>query len=71
MFKCNDGKMNPTAKKCIDNYTMQSKFREVYPEKGKAIQGMTIPSCYCNSMESMVAFADEKIRNKKERENKY
>jgi len=67
MYKCSsiDGKMNPTAQKCIDNFVMQSKFREMYPDKAKAIQGMTVPSSDCASMESMIAFADEKIRNQK------
>jgi hypothetical protein len=57
--------MNPTARKCIDNFVMQSKFRELYPDKWKAIQGMTVPSSCCDSIESLVAFADEKIRNQK------
>ena len=67
MFKCSsiDGKMNPNTKKCIDNFVMQSKFREMYPDKAKAIQGMTVPSSYCDSIESLTAFADEKIRNQK------
>lgn len=67
MYKCSsiDGQMNPSARKCIDNFVIQSKFREMYPDKAKAIQGMTIPNSYCDSIESMVAFADEKIRNLK------
>jgi len=67
MYKCssNDGKMNSTAQKCIDSFIMQSKFREMYPDKAKAIRGMTIPSSACDSIESMNAFADEKIRNLK------
>jgi hypothetical protein len=76
MFKCSsvDGKMNPTARKCIDNFVMQSKFREMYPDKAKAIQGMTVPSSCCDSIESMMVFADEKIRNQKiklEQEKKF
>ncbi|CCV02162.1 hypothetical protein IIV25_144R [Invertebrate iridovirus 25] len=67
MYKCSsiDGKMNPNTRKCIDNFVIQSKFREMYPEKAKAIQGMTVPSSYCDSIESMVTFADEKIQNQK------
>lgn len=65
MPKCGstDGKMTPHAKKCIDNFVMQSKFREMYPDKAKAIQGMTVPSSCCDSIESLLAFANEKIRN--------
>jgi hypothetical protein len=37
----------------------------MYPDKAKAIQGMTVPGSYCESVESMVVFADEKIRNLK------
>ncbi|ADO00427.1 hypothetical protein WIV_gp084 [Wiseana iridescent virus] len=67
MYKCSsiDGKMNPNTRKCIDNFVIQSKFREMYPEKAKAIQGMTVPSSYCDSIENMVTFADEKIQNQK------
>lgn len=67
MFKCSsaDGKMNPNAQKCIDRFVMQSKFREMYPDKAKAIQGMTVPSSYCDSIQDMVAFADQKIQNQK------
>lgn len=76
MFKCSsiDGKMNPEARRSIDNFVMQSKFREKYPDKAKAIQGMTVPSPYCESMETMLAFANEKIEAKKlllEKEKKY
>jgi len=76
MFSCSsvDGKMNPKARQYIDNYVMQSKFREMYPDKAKAIQGMTVPGSYCESIESLVAFADEKIRNQKlklEQEKKF
>ena len=67
MFKCSsvDGKMNPTAQKCIDRFVIQSKFRETYPEKAKAIQGMTVPSSCCNSIEDMLAYTNEKIKNQK------
>ena len=76
MFSCSsiDGKMNPNARKCIDNYMMQSKFRDMYPDKAKAIQGMTVPSSCCDSIESLKTFADEKIRNqqvKLDQEKKY
>ena len=66
MFSCSskDGKMNPEARKCIDRYVVQSQFRSMYPDKAKAIQGMTIPSGCCDSIQDMIAFADEKIRNK-------
>lgn len=69
MYKCSsiDGKMNPSAKKCIDNFVIQSKFREQYPDKAKAIQGMTVPSSYCDSIESMLEFANEKIHNQQAR----
>jgi hypothetical protein len=69
MYKCSsiDGKMNPNAKKCIDNFVIQSKFRQMYPDKAKAIQGMTVPSSYCDSIESMLEFANEKIRNQQAR----
>lgn len=69
MYKCSsiDGKMNPNAKKCIDNFVIQSKFRQMYPDKAKAIQGMTVPSSYCDSIESMLEFANEKIRNQQTR----
>lgn len=68
MFKCNSsnntkGEMNPEARKCIDRYVLQCKFREMYPDKAKAIQGMTVPSC--DSIEELIAFADEKISNRK------
>ena len=67
MYKCSsvDGKMNPTAQKCIDRFVIQSKFREMYPDKAKAIQGMTVPGSYCDSIEGMVEFANEKIQNQK------
>jgi len=67
MFKCSsiDGKMNPTAQKCIDRFVIQSRFRELYPDKAKAIQGMVVPSTYCDSIEGMIEFADEKIKNQK------
>jgi hypothetical protein len=67
MFKCSsvDGKMNPTAQKCIDRFVIQSKFRERYPDKAKAIQGMTVPSSYCDSIEDLLAYANEKIQNQK------
>lgn len=76
MYRCSsiDGKMNPNTKKYIDNFVIQSKFREMYPEKAKAIQGMTVPSSYCDSVESMVTFANEKIQNQKlklEQEKRY
>jgi hypothetical protein len=69
MYKCSsiDGKMNPNAKKCIDNFVIQSKFRQMYPDKAKAIQGMTVPSSYCDSIESMLEFANEKIHNQQVR----
>jgi hypothetical protein len=69
MSKCGsvDGKMTPQAKKCIDNFVMQSKFRQMYPEKAKAIQGMAVPSSYCESIESLLEFANEKIRNQQAR----
>jgi hypothetical protein len=59
--------MNPNAKKCIDNFVIQSKFRQMYPDKAKAIQGMTVPRSYCDSIESMLEFANEKIRNQQAR----
>lgn len=67
MFKCNsiDRKNNPEAQKCIDRFVMQSKFRQMYPDKAKAIQGMTVPSSYCESIEDLLAFANEKIQNQK------
>ena len=67
MYKCSsiDGKMNPTAQKCIDRFVIQSKFREMYPDKAKAIQGMTVPGSYCDSIEGMVEFANQKIQNQK------
>ena len=67
MYKCSsvDGQMSQSARKCIDNFIIQSKFREMYPDKAKAIQGMTVPDAYCDSIENMVVFADEKIRNLK------
>jgi hypothetical protein len=67
MFKCSsiDGKMSPGARKCLERFTIQSNFRDMYPDKAKAIQGMTVPSSYADSIESMVEFADEKIRNQK------
>jgi hypothetical protein len=68
MFSCTStqkesGKMNPVARRCLDDFVMQSKFREMYPDKAKAIQGMTVPSSYCDSIESLKTFADEKIKN--------
>jgi hypothetical protein len=56
--------MTPQARKCIDQYIVQSQFRELYPNKAKAIQGMTVPTPYCNSVEDMLVFADEKIKSK-------
>lgn len=65
-YKCSskDGKMNPEARKCIDRYRVQSQFRSMYPDKAKALQGMTIPSSVCDSLRELIAYADEKIRNK-------
>ena len=65
MFKCSsiNGEMNPEAKKCLDRYALQCKFRDMYPDKAKAIQGMTVPSY--DTIEELIAFADEKIRNQK------
>jgi hypothetical protein len=37
----------------------------MYPDKAKAIQGMTVPSSCCESIQDMIIFADEKIRNQK------
>lgn len=65
MFNCNGSNCNNNAQKCIDRFVIQSKFREIYPDKAKAIQGMTVPSPYCNSIEEMVVFADKKIKNQK------
>lgn len=67
MFKCSsiDGKMNPDTRQCLDRFAIQSKFRDMYPDKAKAIQGMTVPSSYADSIEGMIEFADEKIRNQK------
>jgi hypothetical protein len=65
MFKCNSSDCQSNAQKCIDKFVVQSKFREMYPDKAKAIQGMTVPSAYCNSIEDMVIFADKKIKNQK------
>jgi hypothetical protein len=65
MYKCSsvDGKMNPDARKCIDRFVIQSKFRQMYPDKAKVIQGMTVPSSCADSIEELVKFADEKKRN--------
>lgn len=57
--------MNSTSEKYIHNFVIQSKFREMYPDKAKAIQGMTIPSPYCDSIESLLTYVDEKIFNQK------
>lgn len=57
--------MTSEAQKCIDRFVVQSKFREMYPDKAKAIQGMTVPASNSESIESMVEFANEKIKNKK------
>lgn len=67
MFKCSsvDGKMNSTAQKCIDRFVIQSKFREMYPDKAKAIQGMTVPISFCDSIDDLLAYANEKIQNQK------
>lgn len=62
-----NGQMNPTARKMLEGFAIQSQFRELYPEKAKAIQGMTVPSQDCESLEAMIIFADEKIRNKNQR----
>jgi hypothetical protein len=37
----------------------------MYPDKAKAIQGMTVPGSYADTIEGMVEFADEKIKNQK------
>lgn len=72
MFSCSstqrvgaDGKMSLSARKCIDRFCIQSKFRELHPDKAKAIQGMTVPDLYADSIEGMLEFANEKIKNQK------
>lgn len=57
--------MSPGARQCLERFAIQSNFRDMYPDKAKAIQGMTVPSSYADSIEGMVEFADEKIRNQK------
>lgn len=76
MFTCSsvDGQMNHITRKCLDRFAIQSKFRDMYPDKAKAIQGMTVPSSYADSIEGMIEFANEKIRNQKirlEQEKKF
>jgi hypothetical protein len=53
------------TQKCISQFSVQSDFRKLYPEKAKAIQGMTVPSSCASSVQDMVRFANEKINNKK------
>lgn len=57
--------MNPEARKGIENLMVQMDFRKMYPEKAKAIQGMSVPGPCCESVETMLEFANEKIANKK------
>ncbi|ABF82075.1 hypothetical protein MIV045R [Invertebrate iridescent virus 3] len=63
MYKCSQGAMN--TEKVMEKFVIQSRFREMYPDKAKAIAGMTVPARYADSVEDMVAFANEKIRVQK------
>jgi hypothetical protein len=67
MYSCSsiNGEMNPRAKRQIADVMVQIDFRKMYPDKAKAIQGMSIPSPCCESVETLLEFANEKIANKK------
>jgi hypothetical protein len=58
-------KMSPTSRKRLDNYLVQSDFRSKHPDKFEHIRGQLIPSPYSDSVEGILTFANEKIKQKR------
>ena len=58
MLKCQDPK---NAQKHIERITVQLRFRQMYPDKAKALSGYTIPPY--ETVQELVEYANEKIKN--------